>query len=90
MTVTSIAHKSTETDTETGAAHALSDLSPSKVRENADLTQDQMARIMGMSPFGYAQWESGTRRPGGPAFRLLYLIETGGKTIVEDLLTVTD
>ena len=47
---------------------------PKPVRERAGLTAEEMAGLMGMSRYGYQAWENGTRRPGGPAFRLLYLI----------------
>lgn len=50
------------------------ELSPLEVREEAQLSREEMAEMLGMSDFGYTAWENGTRRPGGPAFQLLRLI----------------
>ena len=63
-------------------------LSPANVRKTAGLSQTDMADLLGMSAFGYAQWEAGTRRPGGPAFRLLHLIERDGQTVIDALRTI--
>lgn len=51
------------------------DPDPRAIREKAGLTRAEMAELLGMSEFGYSAWEAGTRRPGGPAFQLLRLIE---------------
>ena len=48
---------------------------PRTVREQAKLTQAQMAVLMGMSLSGYRKWEQGTRRVSGPAATLLRIIE---------------
>ncbi len=48
---------------------------PEAVREAAGLSVEEMADLMGMSLNGYQSWESGLRRPGGPAQRLLQLID---------------
>ena len=53
--------------------HAL--VTPREVREQAKLTQAQMAPIMGMSLSGYRKWEQGTRRISGPAATLLRVIQ---------------
>ena len=44
---------------------------PRQVREKADITQAQMATLMGMSLSGYREWEQGRRRFGGPVGALL-------------------
>jgi DNA-binding transcriptional regulator YiaG len=54
---------------------AKNEIDPKSVREKADLSQDEMAALMGMSAFGYKSWEDGVRRPGGPAFQLLRMID---------------
>lgn len=36
-----------------------------KERESVGLTQEQMARILGVSPATVSRWESGAREPGG-------------------------
>ena len=42
-------------------------ITPRDVREQAKLTQAQMAPLMGMSLSGYRKWEQGQRRVSGPA-----------------------
>ena len=49
-------------------------LTPREVRERINLTQAQMAPLMGMSLSGYRKWEQGTRRVSGPAATLLQVI----------------
>ena len=73
---------------ETLTEPAPAPLSPTEVRETAGLSQAEMADLLGMSAFGYAQWEDGTRRPGGPAYRLLHLIARDGKTVIDALRTI--
>ena len=63
----------------------LSSIEPTQIRQNADLTPAEMAGLLGMSEQGYSQWELGTRRPGKPAFRLMYLIASEGTPIIEAL-----
>lgn len=48
---------------------------PRAVREQAHLTQAQMAPLMGMSLSGYRKWEQGQRRISGPAAALLQIIQ---------------
>ncbi len=52
---------------------------PLEVREKAGLTVTEMAELIGMSEPGYELWENGTRRPGGPAFKLLALLDAHPK-----------
>ncbi|TIU89922.1 MAG: helix-turn-helix transcriptional regulator, partial [Mesorhizobium sp.] len=35
------------------------------IRKKLDLTQDQMATVLGTSPSGYKKWEQGKRQPSG-------------------------
>ena len=65
-------------------------LTPAAVRERAKLSKPEMARLLGMSVFGYGQWEAGTRRAGGPAYRLLHLIARDGKPVIEALREAQD
>ena len=58
---------------------------PHSVRSKAGLDLAEMANLMGMSEAGYEAWEKGTRRPGGPAFKLLYLLDNNPKEIVAQL-----
>lgn len=48
---------------------------PRYVRTQLKLTQDQMARVMGLSVSGYRKWEQGQRQPGGAAATLLQVME---------------
>ena len=64
---------------------ALSNIEPTQIRQSADLTRAEMAKLLGMSEQGYSQWELGARRPGKPAYRLMYLIATAGTPIIEAL-----
>ena len=57
-----------------GPAIVHSPVAPREVREQARLTQAQMAVLMGMSVSGYRKWEQGTRRVSGPAATLLRII----------------
>ncbi len=58
---------------------------PLEVREKAGLTVAEMANLIGMSELGYELWEKGTRRPGGPAFKLLALLDAHPKETVARL-----
>ena len=58
-----------------GPAIVHAPVAPREVRKRAQLTQAQMAALMGMSLSGYRKWEQGTRRVSGPAATLLRIIE---------------
>ncbi len=59
--------------------------SPLEVREKTGLTVAEMAELIGMSESGYKLWESGARRPGGPAYKLLALLYAHPKETVTRL-----
>ena len=59
---------------------------PREVREQARLTQAQMAPLMGMSVSGYRKWEQGQRRVSGPAATLLRLIQREPDAVKRALL----
>ena len=61
-------------------------VSPRTVREQAKLTQVQMAPLMGMSLSGYRKWEQGTRRVSGPAATLLRVIQEEPEAVRRALL----
>ena len=46
-------------------------IDPREVRKTAQLTQEQMAPLMGMSVSGYRKWEQKQRTVSGPAEVLL-------------------
>jgi len=54
---------------------------PRVVREATGLSVQAMAELIGMSVQGYESWENGLRRPGGPARRLLELIDNDVETV---------
>ena len=58
-----------------GPAIVHDPIAPREVRERANLTQAQMAPLMGMSLSGYRKWEQGQRRISGPAAALLQIIQ---------------
>jgi putative transcriptional regulator len=60
---------------------------PREVREQARLTQAQMAPLMGMSLSGYRKWEQGQRRVSGPAATLLRLIQKEPDVVKRALLS---
>ena len=61
-------------------------IAPRDVREQAQLTQAQMAPLMGMSLSGYRKWEQGQRQVSGPAAALLRLIEKEPEAVRRALL----
>ena len=60
---------------------------PREVREQAHLTQAQMAPMMGMSLSGSRKWEQGQRRVSGPAATLLRLIQKEPDIVKRALLS---
>ena len=58
-----------------GPATVHEPLNPVEVRKRANLTQPQMALLMGMSLSGYRKWEQGKRSISGPAAALLRIVE---------------
>ena len=61
-------------------------VTPREVRKQANLTQAQMAPLMGMSLSGYRKWEQGTRRVSGPAATLLRVLEREPEAVKRALL----
>lgn len=61
-------------------------IAPRDVRQQARLTQAQMAPLMGMSLSGYRKWEQGQRRISGPAATLLRLIQKEPDAVKRALL----
>ena len=62
-----------------GPAILHTPVTPRAVRKQVNLTQAQMASLMGMSLSGYRKWEQGTRRVNGPAVSLLHVIARNRK-----------
>jgi len=58
---------------------------PKLIRRQLDLTQDQMARVLGMSVHGYRKWEQGHRRMSGPAANLLRVMEKEPEAVLRAL-----
>ncbi len=55
---------------------------PGSVRDKLGLSSAQMAELIGMSEVGYNSWEMGRRRPGGPALKLLALLDSHPKMVL--------
>ncbi len=70
-----------------GPAVVHTPIAPREVREQAHLTQAQMAPLMGMSLSGYRKWEQGQRRVSGPAATLLRLIQKEPELVKRVLLS---
>ena len=70
-----------------GPAIVHTPIAPREVREQAKLTQAQMAPLMGMSLSGYRKWEQGQRRVSGPAATLLLLIQKEPDVVRRALLS---
>lgn len=70
-----------------GLAIVHDPIAPREVREQARLTQAQMAPLMGMSLSGYRKWEQGQRRISGPAATLLRLIQKEPDAVKRALLS---
>ncbi len=69
-----------------GPAIVHAPISPREVRMQAELTQAQMATLMGMSVSGYRKWEQGRRRVSGPAATLLRIIKHDPNAVRQALL----
>ena len=70
-----------------GPAIVHDPIAPREVREQAHLTQAQMAPLMGMSLSGYRKWEQGQRRVTGPAATLLRLTQKEPAVVKRALLS---
>jgi putative transcriptional regulator len=55
------------------------------IRKKLDLTQDQMATVLGTSPSGYKKWEQGKRQPSGAARTLLRIMEKEPEAVLRAL-----
>ena len=59
-----------------------------RLRQKLDLSQDQMAELMGVSKYTIRAWERGVNKPAGSAVRLLQLMETNkGLALIKTLVT---
>lgn len=70
-----------------GPAIVHAPITPRDVRRKVNLTQAQMATLVGMSLSGYRKWEQGTRCVSGPAATLLRVIEKEPEALKRALLT---
>ena len=55
------------------------------IRKKLDLTQDEMASVLGTSPSGYKKWEQGKRQPSGAARTLLRIMEKEPEAVLRAL-----
>lgn len=77
-----LAHASGE-----GLAKLHVPVTPREVRKQVNLTQAQVAPLMGMSVSGYRKWEQGTRGVNGPAAVLLRVIQREPEAVKRILLS---
>lgn len=69
-----------------GPAIVHTPVTPRAVRKQVNLTQAQMASLMGMSLSGYRKWEQGTRQANGTAVSLLHAIAREPEAVRRALL----
>ena len=55
------------------------------IRKKLDLTQDEMAAVLGTSPSGYKKWEQGKRQPSGAARTLLRVMDQEPEAVLRAL-----
>ena len=55
------------------------------IRKTLDLTQDEMATVLGTSPSGYKKWEQGKRQPSGAARTLLRVMDREPEAVLRAL-----
>jgi putative transcriptional regulator len=60
------------------------------IRQKLELTQDEMAAVLGTSPSGYKKWEQGKRKPSGAARTLLLIMEREPEAVLRALSAGTD
>ena len=73
--------KQTMRDFDEACLEPAIDLSPDDIkaiRENEAVSQPVFARYLNVSKNVVSDWERGTKRPGGPALRLLTIIKRKG------------
>ena len=71
-----------------GAATGVVDLEAidaKSIRKSLQLTQEQMARMLGTSTSGYRKWEQGERQPSGAARTLLRVMEKEPEAVLRAL-----
>ena len=53
-----------------------------RIRQKANLSQNLFARYLNTSPSTVQKWESGAKRPSGPAAKLLRVVERHGVKVL--------
>ncbi|MDA4848021.1 helix-turn-helix domain-containing protein [Hoeflea poritis] len=61
-------------------------IDPRAIRDTLDLTQEQMARLFGISLSGYKKWEQGERAVPGPARQLMRVVQKEPEAALRALL----
>lgn len=54
----------------------------SRIRHKAKLSQNLFARYLNTSPSTVQKWETGAKRPSGPAVKLLRVVERHGVKVL--------
>lgn len=60
------------------------------IGKKLDLTQDEMATVLGTSPSFYKKWEQGKRQPSGAARTLLRIMEKEPEAVLRALSAKDD
>jgi putative transcriptional regulator len=52
------------------------------LRQRYGISQAVLARVMNTTVVAVQQWEIGSRRPGGPSLKLLYMLDNKGLQVL--------
>lgn len=63
----------------------MDDVDAKTIRKSLNLTQEQMANLLGTSVSGYRKWEHGERRPGGAARTLMKVMSEEPEAVLRAL-----
>ncbi len=64
----------------------VEDVDVKAIRTRLNLTQKDMAAVLGTSPSGYRKWEQGRRKPSGAARTLFKVMEKEPEAVLRALI----
>lgn len=64
----------------------VDNIDPRAIRDTLQLTQEEMARLLGVSVSGYKKWEQNERPVSGPARQLMRVVRKEPKAAMRALL----
>jgi putative transcriptional regulator len=77
--------KQTMRDFDVACLTPIQEFSPEQIRQirqRENISQPVLARYLNVSKNLISDWERGIKKPGGPALRLLTMIEKGGLAMI--------